>query len=61
MTAVDATNNTEGGNMILQIHIIDINDNSPIFTQPKGYTFSGKTTGMIGQVIQVIGNIELRD
>lgn len=58
MTAVDATNNTEGGNMILQIHIIDINDNSPIFTK-LGYTFSGKTTGMIGQVIQVIGNIEL--
>ncbi|XP_071136965.1 protocadherin Fat 3-like [Mytilus edulis] len=50
VTAVDATNNTEGGNMILQIHIIDINDNSPIFTQPKGYTFSGKTTGTIGQV-----------
>ncbi|XP_063404585.1 cadherin EGF LAG seven-pass G-type receptor 1-like [Mytilus trossulus] len=59
VTAVDAKNSIEGGNMILQIHIIDINDNSPIFTQPDGYTFSGKSTGMIGQVNATDDDINL--
>jgi hypothetical protein len=36
--AIDATNNTEGGNITVEINIMDINDNSPTFDS-AGYTF----------------------
>ncbi|CAC5413660.1 unnamed protein product [Mytilus coruscus] len=48
--AIDATNNTEGGNMTLKINIFDVNDNSPIFSQSDRYIFLGHTIGVIGQV-----------
>ncbi|CAC5413658.1 unnamed protein product [Mytilus coruscus] len=48
--AVDATNDTEGGNMTLIIKLHDINDNQPIFTEPHGYNFLGNSIGIIGQV-----------
>ncbi|CAG2255167.1 unnamed protein product [Mytilus edulis] len=50
VVAVDATNDTEGGNMTLIIKLNDINDNTPIFTQQHGYNFYGNSTGIIGQV-----------
>ena len=49
--AIDATNNTEGGNTTVEINIMDINDNSPTFDSTE-YTFTvGNKSGIVGQVI----------
>lgn len=40
--------------MTLIIKLHDINDNSPIFTQPDGYNFFGNSIGIIGQVMQKV-------
>ena len=51
--AIDATNNTEGGNTTVEINIMDINDNSPTFDS-AGYTFTVRNElGIIGKVIML--------
>ncbi|CAG2195124.1 unnamed protein product [Mytilus edulis] len=45
-----STNEREGGNMTVNINIFDINDNTPKFVEPHGYTFSGDNLGIVGQV-----------
>lgn len=47
----NSTNEREGGNMTVNINIFDINDNTPKFVEPHGYTFSGDNLGIVGQVI----------
>ncbi|XP_076077441.1 cadherin EGF LAG seven-pass G-type receptor fmi-1-like [Mytilus galloprovincialis] len=46
----NSTNEREGGNMTVNINIFDINDNTPKFVEPHGYTFSGDNLGIVGQV-----------